>query len=149
MERSSSNVDRVPPNRGTGHIGHRVFRWLGFSRATSQREENDAVSNGGQKASGSQANGGHPGEAAKSDDPAKIFRKALEEHRRDTEGEAGRTEGRIFPEFVVGAQAYPDPRMWIPTNADPNVPLSRDENYVRVSKILDRIDREDGFDGRQ
>jgi hypothetical protein len=105
--------------------------------ATSRRGENESVSN----------RSGQDDNVVGESEISSIVETALKEYDEQTKGEAGRSEGRIFPELVVGAQVYPNPRMWGPDTG--GVPLTEDEGYGDVARMLDRLDREDGFDGRQ
>lgn len=58
-----------------------------------------------------------------------IFNAAYKAHRKATENEAGRSEGRIFPELDIGAQRYPNPDMWGPDTG--GVPLTVDKDYKK------------------
>lgn len=71
---------------------------------------------------------------------------SVERHREVTKNEAGRSEGRIVPALVLGAQRYPDPSIWGP-NID--TPLTEDETYGEVTELIDKLDTPNGFDGRE
>jgi hypothetical protein len=135
---SSPEQDPERPARERGSI---IRRFLG-KLSQGPREEKDSVSKGDRQGS-SPAN--TRTQVNKDVDAGEIFDAALAAYKEETKWEAGRTEGRIFPELAVGAQAYPDPGMWGP---DTEGSLLEDEHYLKVGRMLDKIDREDGFDGR-
>ncbi|HET7060278.1 MAG TPA: hypothetical protein VFH99_03130 [Candidatus Saccharimonadales bacterium] len=149
MKHSAAETASVPKSEGTSQEKPsrwlRLRQWLGLISATSQGEASGAVSEG----NGQGGNGTPSNATVATKEPSKagrIFDAALVKYEEQTKNEAGRPEGRIFPEMDVGAQVYPNPRMWGPDTG--GVPLTEDEHYGKVARMLDRIDREDGFDGR-
>lgn len=135
--RTSSEPERSKPERWFS-----LRRWLG-GIGSNTREDRESVSDG--KVGGANDAAGSAADMEEEDLAGKIFDAALAEYKEQTKNEAGRPEGRTFPELVVGPQVYPNPRMWRPdTNG---VPLTEDEHYGAVARMLDKIDREDGFDG--
>jgi hypothetical protein len=73
-----------------------------------------------------------------------IFTEVYNAHQKATANEAGRPEGRIFPELDCGAQRYPDPRIWGPENG--GIPLTLDPDYKKVLRLIYDLGIPEGLD---
>jgi hypothetical protein len=148
MEHFPVDTSKVPDQQQ----GRGLFRWLrralGKTAAPSvTREDKATVSSQSRTApattDGSNDKHGRDGEGI---DVDAMVKAALERHHEATKGEAGRPEGRIVPELVVGEQRYPDPRIWGP---DIDESLTENEQYGWAAEVVERLDARTGFDGRQ
>lgn len=139
MEHSPLLDDRVAEHEGLS-LWRRMRHWLGaktmhpMAREASETVNGQSGEQGKPQGESPQPEGAQPTPADPLQSAGAIFEKAYVEHMKATENEAGRPEGRTVPELVLGAQRYPDPRMWGPENG--GVPLTKDEQYGRVIEKL-------------